>query len=444
MGAFVDKVPIGSGYTGLPDVFNDVDNRILEVQTFANEWSNRLSDAINNLSNVPAYTDSNGINVSANIPNLAHPAFPNRPGFNYQLDTNWPTDVIPSPDTKDIDVDLTINPPTKPSPIDRDFNYTPNNYNSCLHDRICQFITSDLLNGGNGLTDAVFGMIVNRAREERRRAEERNLRKAMNAVGGRGWAFPGGQAASVIREFMVEVHTKDIDAVNSAQIKDFELADQNTRFIKELSTKVEEMFQRAFDTEEARLFEIAKASKEMILSAYEQDVKQYLAEWEGEKTRLDAKKKQIDAIIAYNEGQVKEMVGRADVLKARISAIAEKNRGVTDMAKAEADIYRSEVQAVAAEWNALSDEVKVALERYKTEVTAAVSQEDLRLKAYATQADLNTKISQGVANIAAQTVASALSAIHTSLSLGWRGSRSASTNRSLHNNLSESHSYKEE
>ncbi len=173
-------------------------------------------------------------------------------------------------------------------------------------------------------------------------------------------------------------------------------------------------------------------------------MKKYFAEWEGEKTRIDAKKKQIDFIIAYNDGQIKEMIGRADILKARIQAISEKNRGITDMAKAEADIYRSEVQAVAAEWNAFADEVKVALERYKVEVEAAVSSEELRLKAYATQADLNTKVSQGIANIVAQTVASSLSAIHTTLGLSWSGSRSAGTKRNLTNELRESHSYKEE
>ncbi len=266
MGAFVDKVPDGNGYTGLEDVFNDVDNRILEVQTFAREWADRLSAAVDNLGNIPNYS-GNGINVGANIPELGHPSFPNRPGFNYQLDNNCPSDVIPSPATKDIDVDLTVNSPASPAPLDRDFSFQPGTYHSCLNDRICDFVTNDLLNGGNGLIAAVFNMIIDRAREARRSAEDRNLRKVMNAVGGRGWNFPEGQEAAIIREFSKEVHAKDIDAINSAQIKDFEIADQNNRFVKELSFKAEEFFRKEFDSDEARLFEIAKVSKEMILSA---------------------------------------------------------------------------------------------------------------------------------------------------------------------------------
>ena len=441
MGQFVDRVT--PTYVSIGSPWDAIEERIDEVTAYARDWANTLADTIEDLQGQVEQYEPDFEDVDDNIPEISSPVFPERPDISVDLNDEWPDTTIPEPSLKDVDVDLTINEPTAPGDIDPDFNYTPGVYQSCLAGELCSKIKDELVNGGNGLSDLVYGLIIDRNREARRQAGDRALRMAVNTVGARGFNLPGGMAAAVSMEAQKEIHAKDIDAVNAVTIKDFEIADANSRFIKDLSLKVEQYYRQAFDSEETRLFEIARETKNTIIAIYEQNVKKYLAMWDGEKAKLEAKKAQVDAIISENEGQIKVFVGRADVLKSKIMAISEENKSKTEVAKAQASVYESEVRAISVEYDALIKEVDAALRKYQTQIQAVVSREDLKLKGFTSAAELTAQISTSIAQIAAQSVASALGAINTSMSYGYHGSTSASASTSVSNSLSEGHSYEE-
>jgi hypothetical protein len=441
MGAFVDRinqrvVTVGSPYRLITD-------RIDTLRNYTNEWSDKLDNALNNLESGLGPYISHLQHISADIPNLDQPNMPTRPQLNTQLDTNYPADTLIDPNLQDIFIDLSIsNQPVKPQAADADFSYTPGTYDSCLMSRVYQKACQALIDGGTGLTQVVYDAIIARNREARRNAQELAYRRAIDEVGSSGFKFSAGQAAAVLLEMQKEVLAKEMDAVNNTTIKDFEIADTNERFIKEWSIKVEELNRREFDSDEDRFFTVASKTKDYILAAYEQAVKIYIAEWDGIKAELSAKKLQVDAIVARNEAELKRFETEAQVLKIRFDAISDKNKNITELAKAEAAIFESEMRAVGIEFDALAKRVDIALQKYKTEVDAALGEEKLRLDAYTSQADLAAEMSKAVGRLAAQIVASALGGINASMGYSYTGHESRTA--SVSNNLSESHAYNEE
>ncbi|RLB91923.1 MAG: hypothetical protein DRH10_00700 [Deltaproteobacteria bacterium] len=442
MGQFVDKLTPHSVFVGSP--WSKISERIDEVQAYAEDWTRTLEQAILDLTQgIEAYTP-NLPNIRPNIPGMPNREFPIRPDLITDFNDDWPDTNLPDPSLRDVTPDTTLEPHTPPDPVDPGFSYTPGAYQSCLLETLCEKIKDSLLNGGTGLSDLVYALIVDRNREARRAVEERSRQRAMDAVGAKGLKLPGGMAAAVILEHENEILAKGLDAVSSTTIKDFELADENTRFSKELALKLEEVQSKTYQTNEDRLFNIAKTAKEMILASFEQNVKLFLAEKEGDKTKLEAAKIQIETATSYNDGQMKIFLGRGELINSRISAIASENQAKTDQNKGTVAIYETETKAVATEVASLLEEIKVALARYKTEVDVAISTEELNLKAFTSAAELGAQISTSIANIAAQSVASALGAVNTSMSFGYSGSNSSNATQSISNALGESHPYSEE
>lgn len=441
MGSYVDRLN-DFGFV-IPNPVDNITTQITSSEKYAADALVSLETAIDNLQNIiglysPKYIPPR----TDNIPNIGHPDFPTKPDLTIDINDNWPDTDLPEPIIRDTSgVDFNYTEPQPPTPIDSSFDYTPGVYASCLN--LCSIISQELVNGGTGLTDAVYALILDRNIEARRSVEDQARRRAQDSVGATGFDLPGGMAAAVVLEIEREVLSKDTDAVNNITIKDFDLADTNSRFIKELALKFEEIQRSTFESEENRAFEIAKVSKELIITIYEQNVKLYIAEWEGVKNKLESAKLQVDAIISQNDSEVKAFLGRAEVLKAQISAIASENESKTEVVKAKAAVYESEVKAYIAEYNALVEEVRIAIEEYKTKVDAAIGMEEVELKAYTSSSALAERAQEAISNVSSQTVASALGMINSSMSFGFSGGESVTKSTSLGNSLSEGHSYEE-
>ncbi len=447
MGSFVDKVPWSSGVS-VSTPYDLIVQRIDEVSRYADDWAERMQDAVDNMQDAigPGYMPSFS-GVDRPDVNVQDVPFPVKPDLAVILNENWPDTNLGSPVLDPVNIDLGIaNPPEAPEDVDADLNYTAQPYESCLRDEICRKIRDGLINGGTDLTDTVHALIIDRAREARRVAEDRAMQRAYDSVGVHGFDLPPSMAAAVVMEIQKETLAKDIDGVNAVAIKDFEVADANEKFIKDLAVKFEQIERQGWDSEQARLFEIARASKEFLLSAYEQRVKVFLAKWDAIRIELDAKKKQIDAVISKNDSKIKDFLGRAEILKSQVAAISEENKAKTDLAKAQAQIYSEEVGAVASVRDALVKEAGLLVDRYRADIDRVVQEEKVRVDAINSMASLSASVSEAIAKIATQAVASALGAINTHMSYRYNGakSREYGFRYSLDNRLRESHDFKEE
>ncbi len=440
--SFVDTVPYRATSVYAP--INDIQNTIDYTRDYANEQRNALSLAIENLEALVGSYTPNFDNISANIPSIVSPSYPDAPDLTVDLNENWPENNIPDPMIRDISPDFSFIDPVPPDQIDPSFDYTPGVYVSCLWNELCSSIRNTLINGGTGLSDLIYSLIIDRNQEARRNVEDAARQHVYDAVGSKGFDLAGGQVAAVILEFEKDILAKDLDAVNSTTIKDFELADANSRFAKELAARMEEIQRTAYDNDENRLFEIAKVSKELIIAIFEQNVKIFISQWEGIKIKLEAIKIQVDTIIAYNENQIKVFLGRIEGFKIENEAIAAENNSKTDTAKAKVDIYGTEVNAISTQFMALVEEVKIALEQYRLELDESIKKEKINLEAYTSAAALAERVAESVANIASQSIASALGALNTTESIGYNGNESVRYGATLTNSLQEGHSYEEE
>lgn len=440
--SFVEQVPFM--FTSVSTPYEQIEETIDYTRNYADEQKVILSTAIENLGALLEQYEPQFDTATYNRPANNLPPWPEAPDLRMTLNENWPNpNNIPEPTIRDVHGDTSFDDPTKPTPLDPTFDYTPGLYQSCLWDQLCTQIRSDLINGGTGLNDQIYGLIIDRSREALRVQEEETMVRAYDSVGANGFDLAGGQAAAVILQMGKEVHAKRVDAINSTTIKDFDLADANTKFTKELALKMEEIQVMTFNSKEDRDFEIAKVTKELALSIYEQNIKIFLAEYEGIKLRLEAVKVQIEADEAMNEGEIKIFLGRMEGLKIETEAIASQNKSVTDMTKAEADVYNSQMKGVESQANILLKEIDSALEEYRIKMDVAIKKEELNLKSYTSATELTVKVSESIAKIASQAVASALQAINTGMSFNYRGSESLGYSSGIRNNLTESHRFEE-
>ena len=442
MGAFVDKLTPFYVSIGTPWV--PITETIDYTRGYADDMRTTLMDAINDLAALAGTYTPNVDAVADDVPTLSHPSLPPRPDVTVALNDDWPDTVISEPSELPIDEDLGFEMPLSPEDLDVSFDHKPNEYQSCFGDALCKTLTHDLLNGGTGIPDAIHAALIDHEREGRRLAEDRARRKLSNALGETGFDIASGAATAAVLELEEDILRLDTDASNSIAVKEYDIATEQSKEARDFALRLEELNQKRFVKQEELLFEVAKAVNDYIIAKYEQSVKLYLAKVDALKGKLAAAKSRIEAIVSINEGRMKLYEGRVDVLRARISAIAEENKSKTDSARAVADIYTAEVRGIMEEFRMLAEEVRVAADVYRTKVDAAISKEKINLDAFTSGQSLAERISESIANIAAQAVASALGAIHTGMSYNYQGSTSASAHSNISNSLTESHSYQEE
>lgn len=107
------------------------------------------------------------------------------------------------------------------------------------------------------------------------------------------------------------------------------------------------------------------------------------------------------------------------------------------------DIYKAETDGIASQYQSLVSWMKSEVDRLKIEADIAIEDGRLGLAAYDSAVKLATSVSEAIANIAAQSIASALGAINTTLSNQYSGSESRRENWGHNDSLRESHNYQE-
>ncbi len=104
-------------------------------------------------------------------------------------------------------------------------------------------------------------------------------------------------------------------------------------------------------------------------------------------------------------------------------------------------VYNATIQGIVGEYEALSKWVSAEIERIKVEAEIAIKNEELGLSAYNAMSLLAEKVAESIAQIASQSIASALGAINTSLSNSYDAGESRRESWAHGDSLREQHSY---
>jgi len=409
---------------------NMVGTAIVDMIAYVREYANTqmvaLDDAVENLTDLIGTYNPTIADIDTTLPVVDRPNFPLKPVFGpLNLDEDWPDGNIPEPSLQEYGIlDFEYVTPTPPAEVDESFSFSRANYTSDMWQTLFSQVHGAILTGDYGLLASVFSALVAKEQEARRRNQDREYRAGLAAVGSMGWNLPGGHGSAFLAEFQGEVLQRDQDALNNLTIKDFEIANEWRKTTLSAAVDLEKLLRDTFEKAQTMGLEVAKAAKEYIARFFAENVKLYVAKWEGVKLKLESLKTKVDAISSRNDSETKVFVSRTEALSAKVKAITEKNRGMVDVRKGEIDLYATEVGAVRDEFMALVEEVKVHQEAKRTEIDMAIKEEDLKLTAFSDKTKMAVQFAIGVTQVRAQGVASALGAIHTSISNGYGASDS--------------------
>lgn len=408
----------------LDTMSDEIQDMIKYTRDYANTQLTSLNTAVANFESLIGDYRPQVEDIDTSVPSVDRPLFPLKPTFGpLGLDESWPDSNIADPAFQEyglMDFDYVAPPP--PQELDEAFTFTPEQYTSSMWQTLFSHVHNALLSGEYTLPPAVHDALVAREQESRRRNQDREFRAGMAAVGAMGWNLPAGHSAAFLAEFQGEVLHKDQDGLHGIIAEAFKVANDWRKTALSAAVDLEKMLRDTFDRAQTLGLEAAKAAKEYMARFFAENVKLYIAKWEGVKLKLEALKTRIEAIASRNESETKIFVGRAQVLESRIKAITEKNRGKVEARKGEVDIYATEVEAVTKEFQALIEEVKNHQEAVKTEVGFELRKEEMRLAAFTDKTKMAQSFALGVAQIRSQGAASALGAINTTISNGYSAS----------------------
>lgn len=244
-------INVSENTVALDDMHDEIEATILYTRTFADEMQETLALAIADLQNIVGTYNPPLITVDTDIPDMDQPVFPSSPSIDDYVSTIW------------------------------DILFTK--------------VTNDIINGGSGLSNPVYNAIVAREQEARRLNQDREYRKALDGVGSQGFDLPSGHVAAVQVEMGRELLSRDQDALNNLQIKDFDLATENTRFAVTTGLELEKLLREAWVANVNATVDIFKAETDGIAAKYAA-----LADWA--KVQIEGIK--IEAEVAIKNGEL--------------------------------------------------------------------------------------------------------------------------------------------
>jgi hypothetical protein len=404
-----------------------------------------LAKVISDLGGIVETFNPPQVDADVDLTDVEGPSFPLPIDLDdLKLNTNWPEDYPIMDNLMDYgDLDFSFLEPIPPEEVDGSFDWQASEYTSDLWEALFTKVYNGLITGGTGLTTEVHSAILERGKEARRQNQEREYSRALNAVGARGFDLPSGAVAGMQLAVFKEYSKLDQDELNLVIIKDFDLAIEMTKFFITSAISMEQMLRDAFNNAENRSLEAVKAAKDFILKVYSENVRLYLAKWEGIKLKFEAIKTKVDAISSYNDGAITVFEKGWDAIKTQTEAIASENKSKIDVQSAELANQQIKVDTVAKEWAVIINKAQLEIQQVTLEIDALFREAGLELDAISKQSDLATQIAEAIGKMVVQVMASALGTVNTSVSDSHSINEGLSESWAHGESLSESHAYED-
>lgn len=283
-------------------------------------------------------------------------------------------------------------------------------------------LANDLVTSNTGLGDAEAAMF---ARETGRIIAERAVayNELTTQFSAAGWPAPPGALTAKQTELTNESSKRLADSSAAILTESARLAADYNKHIQTVAVQLIDILARAFDSKVLRDFDAAKTTVMLTLEGFKETIQVAIAKAELNKTA-------ITATVAANDGTVKAFLGEIEGQIAPIKAISEINQ-------TKATAFSAAVQAASADLQAqiIPEEFKVRVAEANAKIggikaDAAAKEAELAIVDTQRRVTLEVETLRGLAQSAAQMVASALNSVNVSSSLGFQGSTSSSSSTS--------------
>jgi len=388
-------------------------------------WDDALSDVV--LDPLPSYD------------------FGQAPSFgDLDLPDDWPDTFPILSALKPVpEVDLSIDEPIAPDEISPSISHIDATYTSGMWLALYNKVLNEIEAGSTGLEPAVEQAIYDRAKERQRKENEAQYNKLMDAIATTGFDMPPGAVVGVQQTMAEEILRQAVDINEKIFIAQGDLAQKNTHFMVDKGVTLEGLLREFHNNRENRMLEAEKATGALVVQVYEANVKAYMSRWEGQKLKIEAGISQIDAVLKENQFLIEGFKAEMEGAVAQIDATAKQTDAMVEGYKGQVAGYTAQVGATATWYKALSEQQKNQLGVAEIELRKAIAAIDSEVKGYVSYNDLKRQLITDMANIASQSVASALNAVNASASLGYSGSESVGESWNHSDSIGETHSFDE-
>lgn len=368
-----------------------------------------------------------------------------RPGIgNLTLNTNWPTNFPLQPFLADPpEIDLGYSDPVKPDAVNPTISHVDDTFNSDVYAALTEVILNDIRNNGRGWGAATEDAIYERAKSRFRKANEAEYIKGLNFIGNIGAAMPEGASVAMIYRLQETIAEQESDINNDIIANQSKLAWDADQAAQDRAVQVEQILRAFHEQKNSRSLEAEIANGNLVMQVYAEQVRGYIAEWEGVKLNLESQMMKTDVVLKRNALLVDRYRAEWDGYKAQVEAIASENESRTRALEAEARAYIAETSAYEAWYNALSQQQIAELKKAELQLEKAKAEMNATLQALIATSNLKSDAIRAMSEMAAQAVASGMGAFNASIGHSTNSSEGISESYSHSDGISESHSFDE-
>lgn len=355
--------------------------------------------------------------------------------------------TLPTIDTSNLDL---VTAPDS-SGLTSTINWSEISLNSDIHDELLARIKSDITSGATGLDPVVEQEIWDRALARQIIENDRRSDEIDALYSGSRWDAPSGAYIAAQDELAGDIGRTNADLNGKIMIEQSDLAQKNSQFIIGQAIALEKMFRDTRDSESNRLLDKEKTQMTSAIQMYAERVRAYIGEMEANKIYIEAQLGALTGAVEYNKGLFETFSVQAKVYETVVGAQSKVNESIVGVYEAEIKGYDAEQKAINANQMVIVENNKAMISKADVQLRAIIAKIESSLEGYKSEMALRERVSKDMADIASQSVASALSSTNVSASMGYSGgesrsesynhSESVSQNDSFSSSISESHSY---
>ena len=303
-------------------------------------------------------------------------------------------------------------------------------------------ILAMMADGTTGLDPVVEQEIYDRTVARNFTTNDKAYREVETYFSARGWDDePQDSLAGRLLEVSGEIARNETEIAGKIMIERADLVQKNTQFIVTQATELEKLIRTTRDGESQRALEFAKITAEIAIQLFAENIRGFVATIQAKRDYIQAQVEVLRGAIEHNRGLIDTYRAQMESFKIGVEAKTSINDAIIKGFEAEITGYEAETKALSASQMALVEDNKARIEKANLELRLMLGKIDAAIRAYIAESSLKEKISNDMAQLAANSVTGALNAVSTSASLGYSGSESRSEGFQKSESIHESHQF---
>ena len=313
---------------------------------------------------------------------------------------------------------ITIPPYTVTEPGAIELDYDEAVYQSAIQDALKVALLEYLNNGGTGLGIDVEAALWERKRGERDLLNEKAYSEAEEFIASKNYCMPAGALNGLRTGILAEQTRADTEINLAIAVEQARLARGQSEHTMSMSIAFEGLEKKQFNDVANRTLECAKVTAKVIIDLYLAKMQGYVRQLEAARISVEAKGAAVKTTAAINKATV-------EAFKANVKAYEAKLLVEVGIVEAYAKLFGFEISGCVACARIASLDLSAQIKEYQNgidhannETALSLRESEIAISAYLKAAGLAASAMSTVSGFSSQVIASGLSSITVSASIG--------------------------